>query len=873
VRRNHGFSSVVGLSCLLFSIACSSTPAGPTPCTDATGCAAGEYCLPDGGCAMKLAAGSPCAPGTGHTADDLCSSSVCGGGRCCTAACASTDTACASTGCDSTGACLYPDAGATCGTAAGCNGANFVPDSTCNGAGGCAAATPVSCSPYLCQNGGCSTSCRATAECDTGNYCSSGVCIAKLTPGANCNGTSTSAPGEACGSNVCIGNHCCTAACSTTDPICHANACDTTGACLYPDTTTTCGPLETCTAGQHTPPSGCGGDGTCVLSVPASCGVYNCDSVGKSCYTSCTVGDDSPCTTGNFCKAGACAPQQAPGAPCLAPDACISGICQTNCCTAACDVDATTNCQGSCDNAGACGHPTCAPGYGCSGSATCNTSCTVDADCAPGSGYTCSSPISGFCCLPPVAGGTIFVDGALGSDTNCCDSATTACLTITHAMSKIFLAGATGVTMNVSWNGQPTVRSDWAPATAESYPIHLGMGVTLNAPGVFFTPPAGAPVDVFDVFAFNANDTGTVTIAGDPTVDYAFIGIDSTQSNLQSTAIAVNSGIGTAVPLVLSYVWMNGQSEALNLGAGAKVTLGSNDVIIGGGLSTPNPLPVSSPGNEILCQGSTTSRATLQDDPRGVSILQIDSQDTNHITGSLAELYAADNCDVTLTQSPIMGPPPPCNNPKLDGEGVLLSGTSTATLTGATFQCLFNHGIDLGETPLFGSPTLTLDSSLIQHTGQTGLKVNGGSVGPVTNTSVYHCRFGVAIQGTGALDLSAGGNIVACNTNAELGAFEQAPGRVTGIDVWNSSSLNNLSLNASNVLWDDNPPVIWSCSDIFGDGAFTLAGKDCTCVSGGCSGTGVPLPDGTDAAYYSGNTNAVPIDTSNPGLQNKFVCN
>jgi hypothetical protein len=630
--------------------------------------------------------------------------------------------------------------------------------------------------------------------------------------------------------------------------------------------------LEQCVAGEHTPPSGCGGDGTCVLSVPASCGVYNCDSVGKSCFTKCTVGDDSPCTNGNFCKAGACSPQQGPGLPCLAPDACISGICQTNCCTAACGVDPTLNCQGTCDNTGACSHPTCAPGYGCSGTPVCNTSCAADTDCAPGSGYTCSNPVNGSCCLPPVAGATIYVDGKLGADTNCCDSASSPCMTLTHAMKLVFSAGVSGVTLSVAWNATPTTQADWNPATPETYPVHLGMGVTLKAPGIFFTPPAGTTpaVDVFDVFAYNAADTGRVTIEGDPAVDYVYLGIDATQSNLTTTAVAVNAGIGTAVPITLTNVWMNAQSESLNLGAGANVTLGPDPVIVGSGANTGKPLTaVTAPKTGILCQGSATSRATLQDDPNGTAILQMDSQGQMDITNGQLNgvLKEVDNCDVVLTQQPVFGSPSPCPSPKVDGEGILVDGSSTLSLTGAAIQCFFVHGIDVGDNPSqVGTESVQLDSTVIQFTGKTALKVNAGTIGPVTNSSVYHCRFGVIVQGFGSADLSGGGNILACNTNQEPGGY--GPAGAVGVDAWNQSAAG--SLNAANVNWAENPPGLWSCTDP----ANGTSANNCTCVQGTCSGTNIPVPDSSDAVYVKANTATPPLDVSNPGLQNLYPpCN
>jgi hypothetical protein len=380
-------------------------------------------------------------------------------------------------------------------------------------------------------------------------------------------------------------------------------------------------------------------------------------------------------------------------------------------------------------------------------------------------------------------------------------------------------------------------------------------------------------VDVFDVFAYNAADNAGVTIEGDPAVDFMYIGIDATQANLITTAVAVNAGIGTQVPIILSNVWMNAQTESLNLGAGANVTLGPDPVIIGSGASTGKPLAlVTAPQSGIVCQGSATNRATLQDDPRGTAVLQIDSQGQTEIAlpnnlplkGVLREV---DNCDVVLTQQPIFGSPAPCPSPKVDGEGILVDGSSTLSLTGAAIQCFAIHGIDIGDTPAqAGTESVQLDSTVIQFTGKTAFKINAGNVGPVTNSSVYHSRFGVILQGFGNADFSGGGNIFACNTNLEPGAY--GPAGPVGINAWNQSP--DGALNAANVLWAENPPGLWECSDpVNGTSA-----QNCTCLSGTCSGTGIPAPDQSDAVYVSANTATPSIDLSDAGLQSRYPpCN
>jgi len=297
------------------------------------------------------------------------------------------------------------------------------------------------------------------------------------------------------------------------------------------------------------------------------------------------------------------------------------------------------------------------------------------------------------------------------------------------------------------------------------------------------------------------------------------------------------------------------------------VTLGPLPVIIGSGASTTAPLSgVTSPGTGIYCQGTATSPASLSDVSGGSgTVLEIDSQDTGHATKGT--LHSDDFCTITLSQKSIFGLPPPCPSPKVDGEGLLIQGSSTVSLTGATIECNYNHGFDIGETPtaFTGSPTVTLAKSLIQYTGQTGLKVNDGTVS-ATNTSMYHCRFGTVLGGTGSLDLSGGGNVAACNTDKEPGSYNTNGGTANGINVWNDSAA--ASIDASNMGWDTNPPDYWTCTDA-ANGSTASA---CTCVSGPCVGMNIAPTDGA-AAVTASNTSATPIVLTNPSLQSKYICN
>lgn len=150
---------------------------------------------------------------------------------------------------------------------------------------------------------------------------------------------------------------------------------------------------------------------------------------GGACDTTCS--SDGACGTTAWCtSSSSCAPKKANGAGCAAGNECTSGVCADGVC---CDKACSGQCE-ACNVAGkegACtnviGPPVapraaCASGYGCSGSGTCATGCTTDAQCAAthhcaagacvlkaAKGDSCTSPSgcqSGFC-----------VDG------RCCDKA------------------------------------------------------------------------------------------------------------------------------------------------------------------------------------------------------------------------------------------------------------------------------------------------------------------------------------------------------------------------------------------------------------------------------------------------------------------
>lgn len=339
------------------SVSCAPYTCGASACRSSCAadaeCATGHFCE-GGACVSQRAQGASCARGA------ECASGFCTDGVCCDTACTSTCAACvaARTGgadgvCAPIAAGTDPDAEcaasstSTCGTdgscdgagacrlhaagtscGASCTGASAV-QSLCDGAGSCVAGTPQSCAPYVCGATACSTTCASDAGCQSGHYCSGGSCVPVLATGSAC------AAANQCGSGFCVDGVCCQSACTDTCSACSASR---TG----------------------------GTDGTCAAIV-----------AGTDPDNECPSSSPSTCSTSGSCNgAGACA---------LWPVGTICGA-------ASCSAD-TAQLADTCDGAGTCdvgGAVSCAP-YAC-GATECRSSCTGDADCAPGN--TC---IDGAC--------------------------------------------------------------------------------------------------------------------------------------------------------------------------------------------------------------------------------------------------------------------------------------------------------------------------------------------------------------------------------------------------------------------------------------------------------------------------------------------
>jgi hypothetical protein len=907
------------------------TTTGLMHCSASTPCGADSFCT-GGSCYPKLAAGG-CATTSEHAASDVCTSGVCLGGACCSAACPAADSSCAATSCDpSAGSCVYPTSTVACGPPETCVNGSHTAASSCNGQGTCSLSQAAPCATNACADGQrCVVACTDASACTTSQYCAAGQCTDKVAAGAVCATTSTSTSDSACTSNNCLGGRCCSTLCSIGDATCGATGCDPNGACVYPSNLTPCGALHSCMNSFFTPNSACNGQGLCAPPTPVSCEPYACNVAGGICSTSCTQGG-SECAADGYCKSQKCASKGGPGAPCVesstsdANQSCLSSICEVNCCVTDCPPDvATNNCGGTCSATGSCVAVQCPSHFGCSGTATCNTQCAVNMDCDTQS--FCDTTGSTGCCGRFSAGDTVYVDATLGGDAvPCCGTQAAPCQTLTRAMALVASSATSGVIIQAQ-------TGDAGPSwTAnETYPIHLGWGVTLHAPSVFFANQANAS-EIFKVYAYGPTDTGTVTIEGGPggmTTDAVHIGFDPQLVLFRDSIVAVDDDVAgqTALPMTLSNVWLAGsysganapRSSALDVGAGATVTLGPGQVYIGNGDlylgSVGNPNRAIGAWHGIFCEGVG---ATIQDDPTASApVLAISSTNESYMD-------VEDGCTVTLTQGPIFGTA--FQVPK-DWDGTLAGCPLTDPSDGFCYwdcdaypstavQVVGNAAVSLGSlanpamincasigtdeetSDTTGSPTVVLNGAVVDledsYTCNYGnnppscdVYVASSCAGAVvmegsfsaTATTFRHSYMGVFAGGdAGKVDLSGdgnGGNTFECvgvswsddnfNFNCSTAVANIAPS-AGGASVVNASA--SIGINAENGAWNDydsssGMTQVWSCSDT----TYT----DCVCVGPNCSDAGVP-EDGADAIYVNTNTAATPIDSSMGSQGAAFAC-
>jgi hypothetical protein len=624
-------------------------------------------------------------------------------------------------------------------------------------------------------------------------------------------------------------------------------------------TTSSSSSSGTTTSGSTT--GGNCGVGQCVLA-DGSCGW---DSVGSGpCGLTGVTGnlDCCPglvCTSNNFCV------QANGGAVCNANSQCESGICGISgtghCCNSSCSTNGICGAT-DCDTSGACAYPgsttpclagscsgntqisgsfcdgmggcpsqsttDCTP-YVCAGT-QCLTSCTDTTSCT--SAHFCD-PVGQLCCPNLAAGGTLYVDSVQGSEGVCCGGAQTPCTTLNEAMAIIDADSLGGTTIVTTVDGGG---GDWNPA-AESYPVHLGWGVELSAPGVYFLDPLGnARAAIFDIDNYSTSDTfGYASMVG-TAVDPIGVGMNAANTVQTDDTSAIRVAAGNT--LYIANANVNGsadnphQIQCIRLVAGATLWPGADQSgAVTGTVTIGNTL-----GNEstdgyqgIVCDTDGVSRGcTIQDAPLvGQSALIIQGQE-------YIDIQAEDFSSITLTSNPVIGVPPSdagfntCPSKRdaklVNGSAAIqLNGAATLTFKNGTVQCIASPAFQLVSPGTNGPPKAIIDNTIIRNT-DLAIYATAGGIASVTNSTLQYNFVGVQ-QDTdgvadGTVDLGDGGNTVICSSNVESSTLNMYP----GIDVFNTSAA---TLQASNVAWDTASPDFFTCD--------TNTPPTCSCALAACS--------------------------------------
>jgi hypothetical protein len=348
-------------------------------CTQSSQCTTGQQCV-SGSCGAKM-------KGANCTKAAECASGFCADGVCCNVACGGGCVSCALT--DRRGTCWPIDRGAadprgvcvdhgaaSCDTTGTCDGfggcEKYAPETvciapsctgtrrntpgTCDGRGTCRPQGVQNCSPFLCTNAACTTSCATDGDCESGHACVNGQC-GKKNLGVTC-----AADGE-CVSGKCVEGVCCDSACTGAcrscalastmgrcTPVaagavdskgvcadqgattCGQNGrCDGVGGCQQYKVGTVCAP-ESCSGNVYTPASTCTATGQCAPPDSLPCAPYTCN--GNTCFDACTA--DANCVSPNVCNGNSCGKKMR-GASCSVANECQTGFCaQGVCCDSAC---------------------------------------------------------------------------------------------------------------------------------------------------------------------------------------------------------------------------------------------------------------------------------------------------------------------------------------------------------------------------------------------------------------------------------------------------------------------------------------------------------------------------------------------------------
>src|ERR1019366_5284331 len=233
---------------------------------------------------------------------------------------------CGTTGACKSGAYADWDKGKNCAPAACATNTSATPASACDGAGKCVTPNNIDCGNYICSvaNKACNGSCKTDADCNSPNSCVNGSC-GRRSNGAACSG------GDQCSSGFCTEGVCCDSACADAS---------TGGLCKSCKVSGNVGKCSNVASGQSDPKQ------RCAASNPSAGDCSN----------------DGTCNGNGACR------------PWLTTMGCRNASCTGHTLTAAANCDGAGHCPASTTS-------DCGPFPCNSGSASCLTTCTSDANC------------------------------------------------------------------------------------------------------------------------------------------------------------------------------------------------------------------------------------------------------------------------------------------------------------------------------------------------------------------------------------------------------------------------------------------------------------------------------------------------------------
>jgi hypothetical protein len=392
-------------------------------------------------------------------------------------------------------------------------------------------------------------------------------------------------------------------------------------------------------------------------------------------------------------------------------------------------------------------------------------------------------------------------------------------------MELIDAAHAQGATIVATIDG-----GSGAWGNGEIYPIVLGWGVELSAPGIVFGVP-NDNAETFDIAHYSTNDaTAVASIVGEAGNAVAIGIVPRGAGPADAVAIQVEAGGSLYIANASVSSTQMYETTAMIVVGGGTLVLAQDQ---SGAITGPVNIGSDAHGwNGIVCTAMGANGCTITD-----AILDGGSSLTLQGQQNL-DLYADNGAAITLKSAPVVGIAPAAAgfgecNVKADtgtssGPAILLVGSASLQLWNALVQCVQGTGIEL-EASTRGVPSLDLRNAIIRNT-TTGIHASSGSISVEDSTIMFN-EIGVWQDFAATIDLS-GFNTVACNYGAEVG---QSGG---GVSVLNTSTN---TLDATDVAWDTVGPDLFECN-------FQL--EQCACEITACSEPG-GSSENMDAAYTS----------------------